>query len=62
MEEFWIEPDNESASNQNLFHEYEVRISSYKGIYLSPPVVLTVWAQSFDNALNCGEILSAVYL
>ena len=26
------------------------------------PVVLNVWAKSYDDAMTCGEVLSGIYL
>lgn len=41
------------------FEEYKVVVSKYSG---GTPVVLFIWAKSLEDAMTCGEILSAIYL
>lgn len=48
------------------FVEYRVKMVTVTGDKsidrCEKPVVLSVWARGLDDALTCGEILSAIYL
>lgn len=48
-------------SSLDKFEEYEVIISSIDDSD-EDPVVLFVWAQNLHAAMNCGEVLTAIYL
>jgi hypothetical protein len=43
------------------FHEFSVMITKADNL-IDEPVILTVWAAGLEEAMDCGEILSAVYL
>jgi hypothetical protein len=51
--------EEEETAHDGCFHEYHVTIQTI-GLGQSP-VFLSVWAEDFDAALTCGEVLSAVY-
>ena len=49
----------------NKFEEYCVVVTTEdSGTFHEPesPVVLSIWAESLENAMDCGEILSGAYL
>ena len=43
------------------FSEFSVMIAKADNL-VDKPVILTVWAASLEEAMDCGEILSGVYL
>jgi hypothetical protein len=47
-------------SDERPFVEFAVAVSTLERF--SEPVVLIVWAQNIEDAINCGEVLSAIYL
>jgi hypothetical protein len=57
---YWEEEGHEENENEGSFSEYAVVIKSIEGKQRED-VFLTVWAAGFEEALTCGEILSAVY-
>ena len=56
--DFWYSPVPEG--NNAAFSEYVVGIAPERGA--PQAVALHVWARSIDDALTCGEVLSAIYL
>ena len=55
----WEEDEDEDGP----FSEYVVEMSIMRDTTIfDEPVKITVWAQNFDKALTCGEVLTAVYL
>lgn len=53
--------DIHDETSDGSFHEFEV--SMYTVDTRDMKVVdLTIWAAGFEEALTCGEVLSAVYL
>jgi hypothetical protein len=55
----WEEDEEENGS----FEEYIVEMSIMRDTNIfDKPVRIAVWAQGFNKALICGEVLSAVYL
>jgi len=56
----WLEDLDLTNEPPSEWSEYAVSLTpvdSHK-----QPVVLSIWANGLEEALNCGEILSAVYL
>jgi hypothetical protein len=43
------------------FHEFSVMITKANNL-LDEPIVITVWAAGLEEAMDCGEVLSGVYL
>jgi hypothetical protein len=50
----------EDSENQTIFSEFAVSISTLERF--SEPVILIVWAKDIEDAIDCGEVLSAIYL
>lgn len=57
--DFFLDSE-ELEDDDGRFHEYNVIIQTLNGE--TPPVVLSVWATDVEAAMNCGELLSGVYL
>jgi len=53
--------DVSDETAEGCFHEFEVEIRSVDTRDIKT-IELSVWAQGYEEALTCGEILSAVYL
>jgi hypothetical protein len=60
FDDFFGDWEDEYHQENKLFNEYLVVMKTIKE-QKTDSVSLTVWATSFDEALTCGEILSAVY-
>lgn len=60
MEDFYV---IEGEVEDDTFSEYFVEVSVMKDTTVfGESVKMIVWAQGFDSALTCGEVLSAVLL
>ena len=57
---YWEEEDHEENENEGSFNEYVVVMKIIEGRE-KEDISLTVWAAGFEEAMTCGEILSAVY-
>lgn len=51
---------NENDDTAYEFTQFVVAIKTFDSI--EKPVLLNIWAESLDAAVDCGEILSAFYL
>jgi hypothetical protein len=57
---YWEEEGHEENEKEGSFNEYFVEMRMIEGKERED-VSLTIWALGFEEALTCGEILSAVY-
>ena len=56
--------DEDNSGNEYCFSEFKVRMVKMpaKMDKADQMVVITVWAAGIEEALTCGEVLSAIYL
>lgn len=57
---YWEDEDHEEIDSNDSFNEYVVVMKIIEGRERED-ISLTVWAAGFEEAMTCGEILSAVY-